>query len=89
MPVSVASSIRYAQQVINGEISACRWVILACRRFFDDLKHAEKRGYIFDEERAQDVLDFYDHVPHIKGEWAGHSIELSPWQGFCLINLFG
>ena len=89
MPVSVAASIKYAQEINDGVIPACRWVMLACRRFFNDLKFAENRGYIFDEEKAKDVLDFYDHVPHIKGEWAGSPIKLSPWQGFCLINLFG
>ena len=43
----------------------------------------------FNETKAQDILDFYELVPHIKGEWAGQPIVPSDWQTFALINLFG
>ena len=89
MPVTVQDSIDYAQQVEAGEIQACGWVRRACKRFIDDIETAGARGLIFDEAKAADVLGFYDYVPHIKGEWAGQPIQLSPWQGFILINLFG
>lgn len=66
----------YANQVIDGDIPACKWVRLACQRFIDDLNHGHERGLVFSPDAAQDVLDYYDLTPHIKGEWAGQPIEI-------------
>lgn len=79
----------YANDVDSGTINACRWVKLACRRFINDLESGHERSLVFDPDKAQTVLDFYSLVPHIKGEWAGNPIELSPWQVFAVANLFG
>lgn len=79
----------YANQIIDGDIAACKWVRLACQRFIDDMHHGHQRGLVFSPEKAQDVLDYYDLTPHIKGEWAGQSITPSDWQTFALVNLFG
>lgn len=89
MSISVRDSLQYADDVKNKKIPACKWVKLACKRYFDDVKNADKKGFYFDEKKAQHVLNFYSYVPHIKGEWAGQPIQLSPWQGFIICNLFG
>ena len=80
---------QYAVDVDAGDVQACKWVQKACRRFLVDLEHGHERGLVFDKEKAQDVLEFYDLTPHIKGEWAGQCITPGPWQVFILINLFG
>ena len=79
----------YANQVIDGDIPACKWVRLACQRFIDDLNHGHERGLVFDTVKAQEILDYYDLTPHIKGEWAGKPIEPSDWQTFALVNVYG
>lgn len=85
----VADGIRYAERVISGEIVACKYVKQACARFLDDLKEGEKRDIFFSESRAQHILNFYKFVPHVKGDLAGHPIELMDWHIFILINIFG
>lgn len=85
----VAEGIRYAERVVAGEIIACEYVRLACRRFLDDLKQGEARGLYFSEPRAQHILNFYKFVPHVKGNLAGQPIELMDWHIFILINIFG
>ena len=89
MSLTVKTCIQYARDVVDKKIDECQYIVQACTRFFDDLNNGESRGLVFNQEKAQDVLDFYDYVPHIKGEWAGQPIALSHWQGFVLINLFG
>ena len=79
----------YAAQVDSGEIPACKWTCMACKRFIDDMLHGDDRGLKMDNQKAQDVLEFYSRVPQIKGEWAGQPIALSSWQKFILVNLFG
>lgn len=89
MAVSWEVGYQYAVDVDNGTTPACKWVRLACRRFLDDMEHGHERGLVFDVDKAQDVLDFFDHVSHIKGRWAGQPIEPSDWQVFVIINLYG
>ncbi|PJE80681.1 hypothetical protein CI610_00342 [invertebrate metagenome] len=80
---------QYACEVDAGSIPACKWAKLACRRFMDDMKNGHRRGLRFDGGRADDVLGFYRKTSHIKGEWAGQPICLTPWQTFIVANLFG
>ena len=89
MAINWQVGYQYALDVDSSEIPACKWVRLACRRFLDDMEDGHERGLVFDVEKAQDVLDFFDHVPHIKGRWAGQPIEPSAWQVFIIINLYG
>lgn len=81
---------RYADQVVAGEIPACRYVIQACQRQLDDLAKPPP-GYRFDEERAERVCRFVELVPHVKGALARQEklIDLEPWQAFILTTVFG
>lgn len=80
----------YAQQVIDGSIPACHWVKRACARYFDDLKHAKKRGLRFDVEKAQRVIDFFGMLKHSLGtEFAGEPFILEGWELFIVWNVFG
>ncbi|MEM7935572.1 terminase large subunit, partial [Morganella morganii subsp. sibonii] len=75
---TVADGIRYAEQVVAGEIVTGELIHLACQRFLDDLERGPERDIFFIEERAQHILDFYQFVPHVKGALAGKPIELMP-----------
>jgi phage terminase large subunit-like protein len=79
----------YAEQVLSGAIVAGKFVRQACQRHLDDLAHGEERGLWFDEDAAQHVIDFFGHLKHSKGKWAGTPIKLEAWQQFIIGSLFG
>jgi phage terminase large subunit-like protein len=80
---------KYARDILDGKIVSCKWVKLACQRYFDDLEHGAERGLWFDREAAQHRLDFYRFCKHSKGEWAGQVLSPEPWQQFIDWNIFG
>ncbi|MFZ4773945.1 MAG: terminase large subunit [Terrimicrobiaceae bacterium] len=55
----------------------------------DDLEHGSERGLRFDEAGAGFAIGFFKFLKHSKGEWAGLTIELEPWQMFIIAMLFG
>ncbi len=68
----------------------CKYVQLARKRHLRDLKTAKKRGYFYDEEAADQAVQFFNLLRHSKGEWAGQHFELAPWQEHDVIRpLFG
>ena len=91
----------YAEAVAAGEISACRWVQMACRRQLDDLarfkgkaspyqfnpKLHDREGRAF--QPADNLCAFIERLPHVKGPLAGELISLEPWQVFILTTVFG
>lgn len=82
---TIESACEYAEKVLAGEVIACKWVKLACRRFFEDIEK-----YPFDADKARRVIEFFpDFVRHVKGKLAGEPYELSDWEAFILMNLFG
>jgi phage terminase large subunit-like protein len=93
MTVSYAEKAeKYADDVLSGKIPACKFVVMACQRFKDDLTKQATRDfpYIFDTEKANRVCRFMELLPHVKGsEWAGQNFTLEPWQCFIECNIFG
>lgn len=83
----------FAEQVVAGEVPACRYVRLACRRHLDDVlkSKADDFPYWFDADEVNRVVQFTHLLPHTKGEWAYQKklIELEPWQVFGLGCTFG
>jgi phage terminase large subunit-like protein len=79
----------YVAGVLGGEIPACHWVKRAGQRHLDDLENGAERGLWFDRGAAQLVIDFFGLLKHSKGEWAGQTIRLEPWQQFLVWCLFG
>lgn len=77
--------------MLSGKIVAGRLVRLAVLRYVDDLKYAGKRGFILEPQRAIEAIDFIERCcKHSKGSrFSGTPFILSPWQKFCLWNLFG
>ena len=56
----------YAEEVVKGNIQASEILIAACKRALDDKKNAEKRGYYYDPESANRVIQFFTFLKHIK-----------------------
>lgn len=87
-PVSI-----YAKQVTQGKLRSvcCRWEILACQRHLDDLKRqgTDDFPWVFDETRADRVLEFFRRCIQIRGPMAGQPIEPEPWQIFDQGCLYG
>lgn len=83
---------QYARDVIDGKITACKWVRLACERHVHDLAHAHERGFVFDADAGDYVLRFIGMLRHSKGKWGrgkGEFIRLEPWQQFIIWVTFG
>lgn len=80
---------QYIDDVLAGEVPACKWVQCAAERHLLDLEKGHERGLWFDEAAAQLPIDFFSLLKHSKGEWAGQLIRLEPWQQFILWCLFG
>lgn len=76
--------------MLRGKIVAGQLVRLACKRHFDDLRFAEKRGFRFDKALAQRAIEFFPDVLCLaEGEHAEQPFRLSPFQQFCTGSLFG
>ncbi len=96
-----AMGMRYAEQVVAGEIPACRWVQRACQRQLDDLARFKGKAspYRFNPKLtgqdgrsfhpADNLCVFIERLPHVKGPLAGEPIVLEPWQAFILTTVFG
>lgn len=74
-----------------GFVPACEWVKLAVERQFRDLEEGPARGLVWVPEAAEDVCEFLELLPHIKGKWAknGGRIRLTPWMAFIWTTVFG
>ena len=68
---------------------ANRLVRLACERHLEDLGSGASRGLRFDVQAARHAIDFFGFLRHSKGEWAGQTFALAPWQAFAVGSLFG
>ena len=87
-PAQVA--LKYAQDVLNGQVIAGKLVQCAAQRFLDDLIHGRERDLWFDENAAAEVVSFIALLPHPIGEWGtDNRIVLEPWEVFIIVQLFG
>lgn len=66
----------YANDVLSGAITACKFVKLACKRFLTDL---ERTDILYDPLGTQHVVNYCFRL----------GLKLLPWQQFILANLFG
>lgn len=80
---------QYIDDVLSGRQIVCKWVRLACERHQCDLANGHERGLHFDEAAAHHAIDFFRFLRHSKGEWAGQTVTLEPWQQFVIGLVFG
>src|SRR5438309_11764597 len=89
-PKRVACPVKaYATAITKGRMVAGHLVRLACQRHLDDLANGRKRGLVWDAAAARHAIEFFGHLRHSTGEWAGQAFELLPWQQFVIGSLFG
>lgn len=81
----------YARDCIEGRIPAGQKHKWACERLLRDLDRvgSEDFPYVWDEERAQLIVDWFSLLKHSKGELAGAPIILTAWQRFRACQLYG
>lgn len=86
----------YCDDVVTGKRPACKWERLAVERHLNDLKRQDTADfpYVFDEVKAQRIINFGELFPHVKGKWAAqvgkaNRIKLEPWQKFNFAAIFG
>lgn len=89
----VKIAIAYARDAVadkKGE-RHCLFFRQAAKRFLNDMKRAERKAcpFYFSEWHADDVCDFIEKLPHVKGSWDSSTLVLEPAQVFILVNVFG
>lgn len=75
--------------MLSGRIAVSKWVRLTVERQVKDIATGHERGLVFHESRADSSIDFFALLKHSKGESAGKTFHLEPWQKFILWCLFG
>lgn len=81
----------YALQVVENHVVTSQAVKMACERHLRDLQRSYSEYiYTFDQERAAHIHRFVERfIYHQKGEWAGTTVTLEPWQKFIFGSLIG
>lgn len=78
----------YAEKVVAGKIIAGKKVILAAKRYLNDLKKADNDDfeYFYDNERANKVIQFMEILPDPK---TMRAYPLADFQRFIIANMYG
>ncbi|HYH05373.1 MAG TPA: terminase TerL endonuclease subunit [Bacillota bacterium] len=81
---------KYTQQILSGEIIACRRIKQVCRMLADKIEHPAKyKPYIFDEGKANEPIEFIEtFCKQAEGEM-GKPITLTLFQKALLQASFG
>lgn len=88
-PPALDPATKYARDVVDGRVVACRFVRQACERHLRDLEDGPGRGLHFDIALAARACAFVRSLKHTKGKSAGGYFNLRPWQEFIVGSIFG
>ena len=77
---------QYALDVINGKITACEAVKLACERY---ISWFDRDDIYFDYETVDKYIRFVNKMKHTTGIFANQNFILLPWQAFAFANIYG
>ena len=85
---------KYARNVRDGKVVACKWVKLAAIRHLKDIEESKKNKnskFEWDRDKAERFCNFFEKMIHVKGEWAkaGATIKMEPFQAFSFGVPFG
>ena len=60
-------------------------------RLLRDIERMGTEGfpYVWNEDRAQSIVDWFKYLRHSKGILAGQPIYLTTWQKFCICQIYG
>lgn len=83
--------IQYAEDCISGEIPSGQKHIWACERYLRDLERigSAEFPYIWDEQAADRIVEWFAMLKHSKGALAGTPIILTAWQKFRECQIYG
>lgn len=76
----------YPKKVLNGEITAGRYIKLACERY---LSFFENHNYEFRPKEVDKVINLISKIRHFSGKSAGKPFILEPWQQWIVSNIYG
>ena len=86
-------AIKYAEEIVSGKKIAGKEVILACRRFLDDLDREDLELHTKEPDFVIGIIEKF--MVHKQGEdmngvsLVGKPLILQPWQIFIVYNLVG
>jgi phage terminase large subunit-like protein len=82
--------VQYAEDIVDGRLTACRKHKLACQRFLDDIQRISSSDfpYEFDTDELYRFYRWSRMFKHSKGVLAGQPIELTDFQLFATGNIF-
>lgn len=78
--------IKYAQDIVDGNIVACENIILACKRF---LSWFDRDDMYFDYADVDQKIRFVAKMKHSTGIHNNQPFILLPWQQWCFASIFG
>lgn len=78
--------IKYAKDIVDGNIAACENIILACKRF---LSWFERDDMYFDYADVDQKIRFVAKMKHSTGIHNRQPFILLPWQQWCFASIFG
>jgi len=83
--------LNYARKCIGGEIPSGKKHKWACERLLRDVQRIGSEGfpYVWDDDAAQNIIEWFALLRHSKGVLAGEPIILTDWQCFRLCQLYG
>lgn len=77
---------KYPRDVLDGKITACRSIKLACERY---LSWFERDDIYFDYEDVDRKIKFIQKLKHSTGQHNGQNFILLPWQSWIIAGIFG
>ena len=82
---------KYAQDCIDGSIPSGQKHKWACQRLLNDLERIGTTDfpYVWDEDRAHQIVVWFSLLKHSKGKLAGTPINLTAWQKFRECQIYG
>lgn len=80
--------IKYANDVVKGNIEVCKNIQLACQRFLNFMEDKQWE-FEFIPEYIDHVLNFVSVIQHTKGPDAGKPIVLEPFQIMLICGIYG
>jgi phage terminase large subunit-like protein len=80
--------IKYANDVVKGNIEVCKNIQLACQRFLNFMEDKQWE-FEFIPEYVDHVLNFVSVLKHTKGPDAGQQIKLQPFQIMLICGIYG
>lgn len=77
---------KYAEDVVNGKVLACKAIQLACQRYLDWFN---RNDIEFRPDRCDRVINFTSKLKHYQGKSAGQYFQMTDCQKWMVYNIFG